>query len=136
MSTRRERSPSKLCPNITSRIAEETLSSAEATPDDRRSIQPGDKVLLIVDNDVQFSKFVLETARGVGFKGLITASGAAALALVGEYQPHAVILDISLPDIDGWRVLKRLKHDLTARHIPVFVVSTIDHPERGLQLGA
>ena len=58
------------------------------------------------------------------------------MALVSEYQPHAVILDISLPDIDGWRVLKRLKHDLTARHIPVFVVSTIDHPERGLQLGA
>ena len=93
-------------------------------------------MLLIVDNDVQFSKFVLETARHVGFKGLITASGAAALALVSEYQPHAVILDISLPDIDGWRVLKRLKHDLSMRHIPVFVVSTVDHPERGLQLGA
>ena len=60
-------------------------------------------MLLIVDNDVQFSKFVLETARHVGFKGLISASGAAALALVSEYQPHAVILDISLPDIDGWR---------------------------------
>ena len=115
---------------------EDSSESAEEPADDRRAIQSGDKVLLIVDNDVQFSKFVLETARHVGFKGLMTASGAAALALVSEYQPHAVILDISLPDIDGWRVLKRLKHDLAVRHIPVFVVSTVDHPERGLQLGA
>ena len=93
-------------------------------------------MLLIVDNDVQFSKFVLERARQVGFKGLITASGGKPLAMVCEYQPHAVILDISLPDVDGWRVLNRLKHDLSMRHVPVFVVSTVDHPERGLQLGA
>jgi CheY-like chemotaxis protein len=58
------------------------------------------------------------------------------LTLAREYQPHAILLDISLPDIDGWRVLERLKHDLTLRHIPVFVVSTVDQPERGLKLGA
>jgi CheY-like chemotaxis protein len=46
------------------------------------------------------------------------------------------MLDISLPDINGWRVLKRLKHDPTLRHIPVYVVSSVDQPERGLQLGA
>jgi hypothetical protein len=116
--------------------AEDPSAAAENIIDDRRSIQTGDTVLLIVDNDVQFSKFVLERARQAGFKGLITAAGATAMALVCEYSPHAVILDISLPDIDGWRVLKRLKHDLSVRHIPVFVVSTVDHPERGLQLGA
>ena len=33
-------------------------------------------------------------------------------------------------------MLQRLKHDLTLRHIPVFVVSTVDHPEQGLKLGA
>jgi CheY-like chemotaxis protein len=104
--------------------------------DDRRVIQPDDFALLIVDNDTEFSSFVLETAHKLGFKGLVTASGAAAIALAGEYQPHAVLLDISLPDIDGWRVLKRLKSDSSLRHIPVYVCSTVDRPERGLKLGA
>ncbi|MBI2826302.1 MAG: HAMP domain-containing protein [Planctomycetia bacterium] len=104
--------------------------------DDRKLIQPGDSVLLIVDNDLDFAKFVLEAAHQKGFKGLITASGAAGLALAQEFQPQAMLLDISLPDIDGWRVLKRLKHDLSTRHIPVYIVSTVDQPERGLKLGA
>ena len=51
-------------------------------------------------------------------------------------MPQAMLLDISLPDIDGWRVLHRMKHDLALRHIPVYIVSTIDHPERGIKLGA
>jgi signal transduction histidine kinase/HAMP domain-containing protein/CheY-like chemotaxis protein len=104
--------------------------------DDRNSISPDDAVLLIVDNDTGFSSFVLETARKVGFKGMVTASGANAIALAGEYQPHAVVLDISLPDINGWRVLERLKRDLSVRHIPVYVCSTVDQPEQGYKLGA
>jgi signal transduction histidine kinase/CheY-like chemotaxis protein len=104
--------------------------------DDRKDIQADDHVLLIVDNDLGFDRIALELARKAGFKAVVAPSGATALSLVGEYAPHAVLLDISLPDINGWRVLKRLKHDLTVRHIPVFVVSTIDHPERGLLMGA
>jgi CheY-like chemotaxis protein len=104
--------------------------------DDRNSIQPDDLSILIVDNDTGFSHFVLETARKVGFKGLVTPSGANAIALAGEYQPHAIVLDISLPDINGWRVLERLKRDLSLRHIPVYVCSTVDQPEQGLKLGA
>ncbi|HYO24969.1 MAG TPA: HAMP domain-containing protein, partial [Lacipirellulaceae bacterium] len=104
--------------------------------DDRRDMQPGDRSLLIVDNDEGFANFALETARKAGFKALVTPSGAAAIALAREYQPLAILLDISLPDIDGWRILRRLKHDLQVRHIPVYVVSTIDHPEHGLKLGA
>src|SRR5262249_12724286 len=59
-----------------------------------------------------------------------------AIALAGDFQPSAILLDISLPDIDGWRVLDRLKGDAALRHIPVYIVSTIDQPERGLKRGA
>ncbi len=115
---------------------EEGLSLVSETDDDRNSVQPDDRTLLIVDNDEGFAHFVLETARKCGFKGITTPSGAAAIALAREFQPQAILLDISLPDIDGWRVLERLKHDLALRHIPVYVVSTVDQPERGLKLGA
>jgi CheY-like chemotaxis protein len=119
-----------------SSVPAEPLAMANEIPDDRASIGPDDRVVLIVDNDLGFLSFVLEAARKVGLKGLVTPSGAAALTLAREYQPHAILLDISLPDIDGWRVLERLKYDLSLRHIPVYIVSTVDQPERGLKLGA
>ena len=73
--------------------------------DDRDAIHPGDRVLLIVENDLAFARVLLDAAREQGFKGLVTSLGAAALALAREYKPAAITLDIFLPDIDGWRVL-------------------------------
>ncbi len=74
-------------------------------------------MLLIVENDLGFARVLLETAREKGFKGLVTSLGAAALTMAREYKPHALTLDIFLPDIDGWRVLERLKNDVATRHI-------------------
>jgi len=104
--------------------------------DDRDHIGPGDRVLLIVENDLGFARLLLDSAREKGFKGLVTSLGAAALTLAREYGPHALTLDILLPDIDGWRVLERLKNDVTTRHIPVCIISTEEARERALQSGA
>ncbi|MBY0523126.1 MAG: HAMP domain-containing protein [Gemmataceae bacterium] len=104
--------------------------------DDRDTIQPGDHVLLIVENDIGFARFLLDAAREKGFKGLVTSLGAAALAMTREYKPSALTLDIFLPDIDGWRVLDRLKNDMLTRHIPVCVISTDDARERAMTSGA
>jgi HAMP domain-containing protein/signal transduction histidine kinase/CheY-like chemotaxis protein len=103
--------------------------------DDRDEIRAGDRVLMIVENDMAFAKFLLETAREMGFKGLVTPLGASALALTREFQPDAITLDIHLPDIDGWRVLDRLKNDLSTRHIPVSVISTDESRDRALSSG-
>jgi HAMP domain-containing protein/signal transduction histidine kinase/CheY-like chemotaxis protein len=104
--------------------------------DDRNELRPGDRILLIVENDLAFSRFILEAAREIGFKGLVTSMGADALTLTREYKPHAITLDLNLPDIDGWRVLDRLKNDLATRHIPVCVVSTDESRDRALNSGA
>ncbi len=104
--------------------------------DDRDSSQPGDPLLLIVENDLAFAKVLLDAAREKGFKGLVTSLGAAALAMTHDYMPVAMTLDICLPDIDGWRVLERLKSDLATRHIPVCVVSTEEDHDRAMGLGA
>jgi len=114
---------------------EPTLLANEAL-DDRDNIQPGDTVLLIVENDLTFARFLLDAVREKGCKGLVTSQGAGALALARDRMPDAVTLDIVLPDMDGWRVLDRLKHDLATRHIPVCVVSTEDARERAFDAGA
>ena len=100
------------------------------------AIVSGDRVLLIVENEPGFASLLLDAAREKGFKGIVTSSGVSALALAGEYMPAAVTLDIFLPDIDGWRVLDRLKNDDQTRHVPVSVISTDESRERALKSGA
>src|SRR5262249_27805577 len=121
----------------------ETLPSASVTGelvnevgDDRDEIQLGDHVLLIVENDLGFARFLLDTAREKGFKGLVTSLGATALALAAEYKPDAITLDIFLPDSEVWRFLERLKKGMPTRHIPISIISTDDARERALKSGA
>jgi HAMP domain-containing protein/signal transduction histidine kinase/CheY-like chemotaxis protein len=104
--------------------------------DDRDSVRPGDLSVLIVENDVRFAKVLLDQARAAGFKGLVTTLGAAALVMAREHQPSAITLDIHLPDIEGWRVLERLKNDLASRHVPVTVISTEEARDRAYRGGA
>jgi CheY-like chemotaxis protein len=104
--------------------------------DDRASIRPGDLVLLIVENDIRFARLLLDAARAQGFKGLVSTLGAAGLALAKEFKPSAVTLDIFLPDIEGWRVLERMKNDVATRHVPVCVISTEEARERAWRGGA
>jgi len=110
--------------------------STNPAADDRNEIVSGDRVLLIIENDLGFAQVLLEAARKTGFKGLVSASGAAALAMTREYQPSVITLDIFLPDMEGWRILERLKGDLATRHIPICVVSTDDSRQRALNAGA
>jgi HAMP domain-containing protein/signal transduction histidine kinase/DNA-binding response OmpR family regulator len=116
--------------------APEPVGLVNEVGDDRDLVQPGDSVLLIVENDLGFARFLLDVARETGFKALVTSLGAAALAMTREYWPSAITLDINLPDIDGWRVLERLKHDLSTRHIPICVISTEEVRSRALGAGA
>jgi HAMP domain-containing protein/CheY-like chemotaxis protein/signal transduction histidine kinase len=104
--------------------------------DDRSDIHPADGVVLIVEDSKDFAEHLLSRARVAGFKGVVVSRGYAALSLVRELQPVAITLDVSLPDLDGWKVLSRLKSDLMTRHIPVFVISADAEPENALKQGA
>ncbi len=109
---------------------------AHEVQDDRDAIQSGDRVLLIVENDPVFARILLDQARSRGFKGLVVLGGKAGLELASQIRPDAITLDIRLPDMDGWKVLEHLKHDLNTRHIPVQIISVEEAWQRGLKLGA
>jgi HAMP domain-containing protein/signal transduction histidine kinase/CheY-like chemotaxis protein len=117
-------------------VEQEVLLPANDAGDDRGEIGSGDRVLLIVENDLGFAKVLLEAARKKGFKGLVSGSAAGALSMIKEHPPSVITLDIFLPDMHGWRILDRLKADLSTRHIPVCVVSTDDSRDRALNSGA
>ncbi|HEX9463073.1 MAG TPA: response regulator, partial [Alphaproteobacteria bacterium] len=109
---------------------------AAAIDDDRESIQPGDRVLEIVEDDPKFAAILLDLARERGFKALVSSTAADALALARRFKPHAITLDIRLPDTDGWRLLDILKRNPETRHIPVSVMSVDDARDVGARMGA
>jgi HAMP domain-containing protein/CheY-like chemotaxis protein/signal transduction histidine kinase len=106
-------------------------------PDDREEVQQGDRVVLVVEDDATFARTVLEVARERGFKGIVALRGDSGLALAHEYKPDAIVLDMSLPVMDGWTVLDHLKHHPATRHIPVHIVSgAADGAKNALRAGA
>jgi HAMP domain-containing protein/CheY-like chemotaxis protein/signal transduction histidine kinase len=104
--------------------------------DDHESIEPGDRTLLIIENDANFAKILLGMAREKSFKGVVSLDGDNGLALAQEYRPDAITLDIDMPGMDGWMVLERLKHNPHTRHIPVQIISGIERRQQGLKAGA
>ncbi|HEY0194770.1 MAG TPA: response regulator, partial [Kofleriaceae bacterium] len=109
---------------------------ARSVPDDYETLEPGDRVLLVIEDDVTFAATLLEMGRQSGFKGVVATTGAQALEMARAVKPDAITLDLRLPDIDGWVLLDRLKHDPSTRHIPVHVISGLDEERRSMQYGA
>jgi signal transduction histidine kinase/CheY-like chemotaxis protein/HAMP domain-containing protein len=120
---------------VVSRESTPLLVASELT-DDRQNIQPGDRVLLIIEDDVKFGRILLDLAHDRGFKAVVSATGSGALPLVRRFNPCVITLDINLPDMDGWRLLDILKRSAETRHIPIHIISVDDPRERGLQMGA
>jgi HAMP domain-containing protein/CheY-like chemotaxis protein/signal transduction histidine kinase len=108
----------------------------ERIPDDRDDLQPDDAVLLIVEDDPHYARVLCDLSRDKGFKVLVATRGADALALVREYHPTAVSLDVFLPDMLGWTVLNHLKQNPATRHIPVQMLTLDEDRHHGLARGA
>jgi HAMP domain-containing protein/CheY-like chemotaxis protein/signal transduction histidine kinase len=108
----------------------------ERLADDRLDLQPGDMILLIVEDDLHYARVLIDLARNKGFKVLVANHGSDALDLAKQYQPAAISLDVFLPDMLGWTVLNQLKHNPLTRHIPVQVITLDEDRQHALARGA
>jgi CheY-like chemotaxis protein/signal transduction histidine kinase/HAMP domain-containing protein len=104
--------------------------------DDRDTIEPGDRTVLIIENDPGFARILLDMARDKDFKGIVALDGESGLELAHEFTPDAITLDLDMPGMDGWAVLDRLKHRADTRHIPVHIITGIRERQQGLKAGA
>jgi CheY-like chemotaxis protein/HAMP domain-containing protein len=111
-------------------------ASPEQVPDDRNELGPGDRVLLIVEDDVHYARALRDFARDAGFKVLVATRGSEALTLAREFKPTAVSLDVYLPDMLGWTILNHLKRDPETRHIPVQMLTLDEDRHHALARGA
>ncbi|RYG35498.1 MAG: response regulator, partial [Burkholderiales bacterium] len=108
----------------------------ERVPDDRDTIEEGDDVLMIVEDDTHYARIVANLAKEQGLKTLVAHTGAEALELARSFRPTAISLDVFLPDMLGWTVLSRLKQDPQLRHIPVQMLTLDEDKQHGLSRGA
>ncbi|HEY6633528.1 MAG TPA: response regulator, partial [Rhizobiaceae bacterium] len=97
--------------------------------DDRDSIGPADRVVLIVEDDPTFGGLLLGLARSAGLKGVLSTAGAGTLALARKLMPDAITLDLGLQDIDGWVLFDLLRHDQKTRSIPIHVITGAEESE-------
>ena len=108
----------------------------EFTEDDKVSIQSGDKVLLIVEDDIRFVRILTDKAHDFGLKAVAASSHIDLFDCINKYNPSAITLDINLPGVSGWKILKLLKNDISYRHIPVYVITGDDSRDLALKFGA
>jgi CheY-like chemotaxis protein/HAMP domain-containing protein len=127
-----ENSPPTTVPNV----AQDATFSDASHYDDQHLITQGDRKILIMEDDVQFAKTLLEFVHERNYKGIIAHQGNVGLSYARHYKPDAIILDMKLPVVDGAEVLKKLKSDPDLRHIPVQIISGHDFRKTGLELGA
>jgi HAMP domain-containing protein/CheY-like chemotaxis protein/signal transduction histidine kinase len=120
-----------LSPAVSAEFAEEM-----AVDDDRNLLEEGDDVLLIVEDDTTFARIMVDLAHSRGVKAVVALRGSTAISLAREFRPGAITLDVRLPDMSGWTLLDRLKHDARTAHIPVHVISGHENNRRGFALGA
>jgi signal transduction histidine kinase/ActR/RegA family two-component response regulator len=92
-------------------------------------------LILVVEDDPAVAELVTQILARGGWRTEIARTGPEALARARESHPAAITLDILLPGMDGWEVLKCLREDESTRSIPVVVLSAVDTPEMGVALG-
>ncbi len=94
------------------------------------------RLVLIIEDDPVFTRVLVDLAAKRGFRTVAAADGETGLRLAAELRPSGIILDVGLPDMDGWAVIDRLKDDARLCRIPVHFISASGEQEKGLLKGA
>ncbi|GAB1463348.1 hypothetical protein MASR2M52_13940 [Pedobacter sp.] len=105
-------------------IAEEKKTISTPMPLPQKSGE-GNK-LLIVEDDENFAEILKAYAIEKGFEPILAHSGDTGLALAIAELPDAIVLDVMLPVMDGWTILKKLKDNPATQHIPIHMMSAGD----------
>lgn len=95
-----------------------------------------ERTILCIDDDAQIISLYERYLNSQGFKVIGATNAVAAKDIARRIKPYAITLDIMMPEIDGWSVLKELKADPETHHIPVIVCSIVEEEEKGFSLGA
>lgn len=111
--------------NIGRRISQPltAVEEEDEIKDDRNDIATGDDVILIIEDDRISAEMFQRIARQKKYKTVVALQGDLGLYYAKLYKPKAIVLDVYLPVMDGFTVLKKLKEDPEVAGIPVHMIS-------------
>ncbi len=92
--------------------------------------------LLVIDGDARVTDIYRQYLKDKNFHFVSQTTGDGAVAKANELQPYAILLDVLIPDADGWGILGELKENPGTAHIPIIIGSIVDDKFRANQLGA
>lgn len=92
--------------------------------------------VMIVEDDPQSVYLLQRYLRSTGCRIVSTSWGEEAVALAQQEHPTAIVLDIALPGIDGWEVLRALRSNIGTSNIPVVLCSALEEEVHGREAGA
>jgi CheY-like chemotaxis protein len=92
--------------------------------------------VLVIDDDADARDLMRRFLAREGFDTLTAADGSEGLRLARQFKPNLITLDVMMPRMDGWGVLKELQADPALAAIPVVMLSILDEQEKGFALGA
>jgi signal transduction histidine kinase/ActR/RegA family two-component response regulator len=110
------------------------LRRAAAAPDSTPAT--GKTTIVVIEDDRPSLDLLTAYLSGAAITVVAARDGQSGLDAVRRRLPSAVLLDIRMPGIDGWAVLRALKEEPETAHVPVIVVSIVDERSRGAALGA
>ena len=97
--------------------------------------QPHDKSILVVDDDSNIRSLLQQELTEAGYTVRLAEDGRKALTLIREEIPGLVILDVMMPEMNGFDVAAVLKNDPATMDIPIIILSIVEDKERGFRLG-
>jgi CheY-like chemotaxis protein len=92
--------------------------------------------VLVIDDNVDMLSLLERYLSNSRYRFLGTSNPREVFALAGRYLPRAVVLDVMLPDVDGWEILQRLREHPTTRDVPIIVCTILPHRQLAMTLGA
>lgn len=100
---------------------------------------PGDKCVLVIDDDKEMRKTIELWLKASGFACLEARGGRSGWDLIQKNLPDLVILDVRMPQLNGYEICKLVRSNETTRHIPILLLTGLDtmgEVEQGFDAGA
>ena len=119
-----------------SSVSKDFQHTVASINDDRDKLEKDDRIILMIEDDQAFARTIYKFCEERNFKFLHAGDGETGLKMIEQYMPDAIILDLHLPGIDGWKVLETLKENSHTRHIPVHMMSIEDQTIDAFTKGA
>lgn len=114
----------------------ETQQNTDSLSIEQSKINKQNILIVLIEADLNITKLLKTYLIQDGFNALALSSGQEALDQLNRLNPDIICLNPKLPDLNGWEVMKRIKHSKTLSHIPIVVVTVMDNRSFGRKMGA